>query len=265
MSTKKTGIQLVTDEPRKAKKTPGGFDGPPAEGGLSIDRLAQAFAAMMGEQDPYETATKGTQEVVEVDTSPDLDELGSDVDAPHSPSCRVNPQSILEALLFVGLPEGQPLSSERVASLMRGVRSTEIDEFARDLAHHYETNGCPYEVVYEGAGWLLRLRKEFRQYGAVLEAKTRRVRLDAGALDALAVVAWNQPVARDDLTRLGCDATPAVMRQLVRRGLLELVKLPRDQEDGQEEIPYYRTTPRFLEVFQLRSLSDLPDPHEPPR
>ena len=81
----------------------------------------------------------------------------------------------------------------------------------------------------------------------------------------MAVVAWNQPVARDDLTRLGCDATPAVMRQLVRRGLLELVKLPHDKDDGQEEIPYYRTTPRFLEVFQLRSLSDLPDPHEPPR
>ena len=255
----------MTTEPRKAEKPSGGFDGPPAEGGLSIDRLAQAFAAMMGEQAPYESPPKGTQEVVEIDTSPDLDETSDAADTPQTPTCRVNPQSILEALLFVGVPEGQPLSSERVANLMRGVRSSEIDEFARDLAHHYEINGCPYEVVSEGTGWILRLRKEFRQYGAVLEAKTRRVRLDAGALDALAVVAWNQPVARDDLTRLGCDATPAVMRQLVRRGLLELVKLPRDQIDVQEEIPCYRTTPRFLEVFQLRSLSDLPDPHEPPR
>ena len=170
-----------------------------------------------------------------------------------------------EALLFVGLPNGQPLSSEKVASLMRGVRSTEIDEFARDLAQHYETNGCPYEIVSEGSGWILRLRKEFRQYGAILEAKTRRVRLDAAALDALAVVAWNQPVARDDLARLGCDATPAIMRQLVRRGLLELVKLPCESGNGEEEIPCYRTTSRFLEVFQLHSLSDLPDPHEPPR
>ena len=259
------GIQLVTNEPRKAKKTLGGFEGPPADGGLSIDRLAQAFAAMMGEQDPYGSATQGTQEVVEIDASPDLDETVNAADTPQTPTCRVNPQSILEALLFVGLPDGQPLSSEKVASLMRGVRSSEIDEFARDLAHHYEINGCPYEVVSEGSGWILRLRKEFRQYGAVLEAKTRRVRLDAGALDALAVVAWNQPVAREDLTRLGCDTTPAVMRQLVRRGLLELVKLPRGQIDTQEEVPCYRTTPRFLEVFQLRSLSDLPDPHEPPR
>ena len=66
----------MTDEPRKAKKTPGGFDGPPAEGGLSIDRLAQAFAAMMGEQDPYETATKGTQKNSPRNTSEFLHPIG---------------------------------------------------------------------------------------------------------------------------------------------------------------------------------------------
>ena len=254
----------MTTEPRKAEKPLGGFDGPPAEGGLSIDRLAQAFAAMMGEQDPYESPSKGTNEVVEIDASPDLDDTeGSE--ASHASACRVNPRSILEALLFVGLPGGKPLPSQRVSKLMRGVRSVEIDEFAQELSRFYGVNGCPYEVVSEGSGWILRLREEYRQYGAILEAKTRRVRLDAGALDALAVVAWNQPVAREDLAKLGCDASPAVMRQLVRRGLLELVKLPCDNKDIQEDLPCYRTTSRFLEVFQLRSLSDLPDPRESPR
>ena len=254
----------MTTEPRKAEKPSGGFDGPPAEGGLSIDRLAQAFAAMMGEQDPYESPPKGTQEVVEIDTSPDLDDIGSS-GASHASACRVNPRSILEALLFVGLPGGKPLSSQRVSKLMRGVRSVEIDEFAQELSRFYEVNGCPYEVVSEGSGWMLRLREEYRQYGAILEAKTRRVRLDAGALDALAVVAWNQPVAREDLSELGCDTSPAVLRQLVRRGLLELVKLPSNNDEMCEDLPCYQTTSRFLEVFQLRSISDLPDPREPPR
>ena len=148
---------------------------------------------------------------------------------------------------------------------MRGVRSVEIDEFAQELSRFYEVNGCPYEVVSEGSGWILRLREEYRQYGAILEAKTRRVRLDAGALDALAVVAWNQPVAREDLSKLGCDTSPAVLRQLVRRGLLELVKLPSNNDEICEDLPCYQTTSRFLEVFQLRSISDLPDPREPPR
>ena len=254
----------MTTEPRKAKKTSSGFDGPPAEGGLSIDRLAQAFAAMMGEQDPYESPSKGTQGVVEIDSSPDLDETGSPT-ASRASTCRVNPRSILEALLFVGLPRGKPLSSQQVSKLMRGVRSVEIDEFAQELSRFYEVNGCPYQVVSEGSGWILRLREEYKRYGAILEAKTRRVRLDVGALDALAVVAWNQPVAREDLSKLGCDASPAIMRQLVRRGLLELVKLPCADEKTSEDLLCYQTTSRFLEVFQLRSLSDLPNPHDPPR
>jgi chromosome segregation and condensation protein ScpB len=64
-------------------------------------------------------------------------------------------------------------------------------------------------------------------------------------------------VPRDKLVEFGCDAGPAVLRQLVRRGLLELV-----HEEGGE--PCYRTTPKFLEVFKLDSLADLPAPNDPP-
>lgn len=239
-----------------------GFQGPPADGGMSIDRLAQAFAAMMGEPSPY-AADGVADRLVEVDTSPDLDQAGGEAPA-ESASCRVDARSILEALLFVGLPGGEPLSSRRVARLMRGVRAAEIDELAADLSSQYAANGCPYEVVSQASGWLLRLRDDYRQFGALLEAKTRRVRLDAAALDALAVVAWNQPVGRSKLCELGCDAGPAVLRQLVRRGLLELSKSSDGAANSAEE-PCYQTTKKFLEVFRLRSLADLPDPHEPPR
>ena len=244
---------------------PAGFQAAPADGGMSIDRLAQAFAAMMGEQDPYQATTSPAAPVAQIDASPDLDEAACAADASTDAACRISPRSILEALLFVGLPAAAPLSSRRVAKLMRGVRPAEIDQLATDLAGQYRANGCPYEVVSQENGWVMRLREEYRQFGAVLEARTRRVRLDAAALDALAVVAWNQPVAREGLAQLGCDAGPAVFRQLIRRGLLELVKLPVAGKDNATEVPHYRTTPRFLEVFSLRSLDDLPDPHEPPR
>ena len=62
----------------------------------------------------------------------------------------------------------------------------------------------------------------------------------------------------EKLVELGCDASPAVLRQLVRRGLLEL-----RHDDG--ELPCYRTTPKFLEVFKLGSLADLPSPTDPPQ
>lgn len=235
----------------------GGFTAPPADGGLSIDRLARAFASMMGVADPY-TAPPADEEpaaVAEVDPSPDLDE------GPAGPAgglpCRVSPATILEALLFVGLPGGAPLESRRVAGLMRGVRAEEIDDIAEELSRRYRANRCPYELVAQGAGWVMRLREEFAAFGQVVEGRARQVRLDAEALDVLAVVAWNQPVPRDRLVELGCDASPSALRALVRRGLLEL-------GPGADGAACYRTTRKFLDVFHLSRLEDLPAPDDPP-
>ena len=106
---------------------------------------------------------------------------------------------------------------------------------------------------------MMRLKPEFARFGQVLEARARMVRLDGEALDVLAVVAWNQPVARDRLVEFGCDAAPTTLRMLVRRGLLELV--PGETKDAE---PAYRTTRKFLDVFRLESLADLPSPDAPP-
>lgn len=245
-------------EGERGRAAPGaGFTAPPADGGLSIDRLARAFASMMGVADPY--APTSQQEsgatIAEVDPSPDLDEAPVAA-APETP-CRVSPETILEALLFVGLPGGEALDSRRVAGLMRGVRPQEIDDIAIELGRRYRANRCPYEVVSLGRGWVMRLRPEYAAFGRIVETRTRQVRLDAESLEVLAVVAWNQPVPRDRLVELGCDASPSVLRGLVRRGLLAL-------ETGSDGTPRYRTTRRFLDLFSLARLEDLPPPDAPP-
>jgi len=233
-----------------------GFRGRPSDGGLSIDRLAQAFAAMMGTGDSS-SAQEDQQGVANVDTSPDLDADSSEATDPDE-FCRVTPATILEAMLFVGLPEGEPLCSRKVAALMRGVRPQEVDEIAEELRARYDRQQRPYELISVGSGWVLRLRESYRQFGRILEQRARQVRLGEEALDTLAVVAWNQPVRRDRLVSLGCDARPTTLRQLVRRGLLRLVT----GEKGEE--PFYETTEKFLDVFKLQQLSDLPKPDAPP-
>ena len=257
-----------TPRPTPAPDTPAppsaGFQAPPADGGLSIDKLAQAFAAMMGTGDPY-APPEADADVVKVDASPVLDDDGF-ASASDDGAFRVCPESILEAILFVGLPDGEAVTSRKVASLMRGVRPQEIDELAAELGRRYRANNCPYEVVAKDAGWVMRLRPEFTHFGNVVEARSRTVRLDSEALDVLALVAWNQPVKRDRIVELGCDARPTVWRQLVRRGLLELVheEGPHDG-NGTPPEPSYRTTRKFLEVFRLESIDDLPEPTEPPK
>jgi segregation and condensation protein B len=243
--------------PRTGGPAPGeGFRGRPSDGGLSIDRLAQAFAAMMGTGEPL-AAEESSSEDVAVDVSQDLDADSADATDPDE-FCRVTPATILEAMLFVGMPGGEPLCSRKVASLMRGVRPQEVDEIAEELRARYDRQQRPYEVISVGSGWVLRLRDSYRQFGRILEQRAKQVRLGEEELDILAVVAWNQPVRRDQLVGLGCDARPTTLRQLVRRGLLRLVTA----EKGEE--PSYETTEKFLDIFKLDKLADLPKPDAPP-
>lgn len=254
------------DEPGSPRERPGVGDTEDSPPVLSLDRLAKAFAAMLGgprERPAAEAATAagdsppegegGTSPVlIEIDASPDLDQ-----ESRSDAACRVDPAAILEAMLFVGMPDGGPVPAARIASLIRGVDEAEVESLASDLAARYSAQNRPYEVVRRGSGWLVRLRPEFERFGSLVEERTRSVRLDEASLDILATVAWNQPVGRDSLVTLGCDARPSMLAQLVRRGLLAVEK-----DAGGK--PCYRTTPRFLEVFRLESLDDLPRTGEAP-
>ena len=82
---------------RKQKPEAAGFTAPPADGGLSIDRLAQAFAAMMGSPEP-EVAEPAPAAVVEVDASPDLDA------EPEAMGCRSVPGRFWRRCSLLGFP-----------------------------------------------------------------------------------------------------------------------------------------------------------------
>ena len=88
-----------------------------------------------------------------------------------------------------------------------------------------------------------------RLYGSLREA-----RLSPAALDVLSLVAYRQPVTRQEVENLRGVECASVLRHLVRFGL---ISLQRGQDKPGEVC--YSTTSRFLQMFQLRSLEDLPN------
>jgi segregation and condensation protein B len=92
-------------------------------------------------------------------------------------------------------------------------------------------------------------------YGRVKEAK-----LSQAAIDVLAVVAYNQPLTRPEIDRLRNAASASLLSQLVRRGLLRV-----ERPDQKPREPIYYTTERFLELFHLQSLDELPRSQDPDR
>ena len=159
-------------------------------------------------------------------------------------------------MLFVGNRENQPLSSTRAAELMRGVSPGEISGLVDELNHRYALDGCPYEIVNEGAGYRLVLRRAFNPVRNKFYGRVREARLSQAAVDVLAIVAYRQPLTAEEVTGLRGTASGHLLAQLVRRQLLRI-----QRPAGKGRVQYY-TTDRFLELFRLESLDDLPQAEE---
>ena len=156
-------------------------------------------------------------------------------------------------MLFIGHPNNEPLTSDKVASYMRGVRPQEIDGLVVELNRAYEDEGCPYRIESVGAGYRLVLREELSSLRDKFFGRIRAAKLSQAAIDILAVVAYKQPVTRDEIDALRGKPAGALLTQLVRRELLRI-----ERAHDKPRVPHYCTTDRFLQLFGLESLQDLP-------
>ncbi|HEX3727343.1 MAG TPA: SMC-Scp complex subunit ScpB [Pirellulales bacterium] len=221
--------------------------GPAQHTSLSLEELGAALGDMLQRgDDPYATARDpgdGGQGASELPIS----------EADDADSTPISPRSILEAMLFVGSPVNEPLTSKQVASLMRGVRPAEIDQLVGDLNRDYDAWNCPYTIAAEGAGYRLMLRDKYARIRDQFYGKTRSAKLSQAAIEVLAVVAYQPGIAADDISRLRAKPSGHILAQLVRRQLLRL-----ERGDSKPRLTRYFTTSRFLELFALASLADLP-------
>jgi segregation and condensation protein B len=162
---------------------------------------------------------------------------------------------IIEALLFVG---GTPLTAKRAREILRGLSAEQFDDAIMQLNADYRRQARPYAIHPQGAGWVLTLRPRYRHVIDKLYGGVREARLSTAAIDVLALVAYRQPVTKADVDTMRGADSGALLRQLVRRGLVQIMPLPgaRPREVA------YTTTPKFLEMFGLQSLDDLPKTHD---
>ncbi|HET6880046.1 MAG TPA: SMC-Scp complex subunit ScpB [Pirellulales bacterium] len=225
---------------------------PPAlDAGLSLEDLNAAFAGMMsGGHDPYSEAPPAT---MDPSASEILDAAAAGAERDDDACCEITPATILEAMLFVGSAAGEPLSSQQVAGMMRGVRPTEIDDLVRDLNERYQADGRPYCIENRGRGYRLALREQFAPLVDKFYGRNRQARLSAGAIEVLSLIAYNRAETADELARLRGRPSGAILSQLVRR---QLLRIERDAND--RRLVRYYTTPRFLALLGVQSLDDLP-------
>jgi segregation and condensation protein B len=166
---------------------------------------------------------------------------------------RPEPAQVIESLLFVG---GQPLTAKAICGLLRGDFDANFVEQAVDeLNRRYARQNRPYEVRLAEGGYRIILRPEFEPLrNRVYGFGPRQVRLSQDALEILALVAYRQPLTKRKTEEIAKRNAGAALRQLLERGLLVLER----PEGARADEAQYRTTPRFLQLFGVARLDDLP-------
>ncbi|MGA8280477.1 MAG: SMC-Scp complex subunit ScpB [Desulfobacterales bacterium] len=165
-----------------------------------------------------------------------------------------NLKSIIESLLFVS---DEPLTIERLKIVLSPAAGGDIRSALNLLSEEYEARRGGFQLKEIAGGYQLRTRPEFSEWITKL-VQPRAPRLSKAALETLAIIAYKQPVIRSDVEHIRGVDCGGVIRVLLERNLIRVL--------GRKEIPgrplIYATTKRFLEVFDLKDLKDLPTPKE---
>jgi len=158
---------------------------------------------------------------------------------------------IVEAVI---LASPDPISAARIAELIPRCNPTQVRAHVKSLCETYAEDRRAFEIWEVAGGYQFRSLPEFAPYVKQIQ-KTRPLRLSQAALETLAVVAYRQPVTRAEVEHVRGVDGGAVLRSLLERDLVRIA--------GHREVPgrpiVYATTRRFLEVFGLPKLGDLPN------
>jgi segregation and condensation protein B len=162
----------------------------------------------------------------------------------------VEKRQIVEALL---LASHEAVPAARLAAVLGETSARDVRSLVDALNSEYEAGARGFRIEEVAGGFQLRTLPELAPWLQKLRPQPP-LRLSRASLETLAIVAYKQPITRAELEHVRGVDVGAVLSSLLERQLVRVA--------GHREVPgrpmLYATSRRFLEVFGLASLSDLP-------
>lgn len=158
--------------------------------------------------------------------------------------------SVVEAVLFAS---DEPLSPTRLASIVE-TTTKEIKDSIQSLNEEYKASNRAFRIEPIAGGFQMLTLSPYNAWLQKLLRARSDSKLSSAALETLAIISYKQPIIRADIEAIRGVAAGEMIRSLMYKGLVKIV--------GRAEIigrpMLYGTTKKFLEVFGLNSLKDLP-------
>jgi len=163
----------------------------------------------------------------------------------------IEPVDLLEALLFAS---DTPIEAERIQEVLELPSPAAARELVEALALRLDREARALRVVEAGGGFRLVTRPEVAPWLVKLQRSKTKSRLSRPALEALAIIAYRQPVSRPEVDGIRGVNSEGVLDSLLDRRLIRIA----GRKDSPGRPFLYETTREFLLAFGLRDPSDLP-------
>ena len=163
-------------------------------------------------------------------------------------------ESVAEAVLFAS---DEPLRAERLADIVgTGVR--QIRQYIENLNDKYKEHNNAFRIEQIAGGYQMLTLNCYNHWLKKLLRARGDSKLSPAAVETLAIIAYKQPVIRADIEAIRGVAAGEMIRSLMYKGMVKIT--------GRAEVlgrpMLYGTTKKFLEIFGLNSLKDLPKVEE---
>jgi len=162
-----------------------------------------------------------------------------------------NIDAIVEALIFAS---ETPLASKKIKEILEEVSEKEIRESIERISGKYSEIQSPLEIVEVAGGYQIVTRPDFSFWLSRLYRSRNSGRLTSKALETLSIIAYRQPITKQEIEGIRGVNVDGVIKTLIERDLITVT--------GRQKAPgnplLYGTSPYFLEYFGLKDISDLP-------
>src|SRR3954454_8167820 len=156
----------------------------------------------------------------------------------------------IEAILMVA---EEPVEPQLLGQLLE-MSPKKVEALCAELATAYESDDRGFVLVRVAGGYRFQSHPDLAPYVERFVLEGQSARLSAAALETLAIVAYKQPVSRNQVASIRGVNVDGVMRTLQQRGFIE--EVGRDPGPGQAVL--YGTTRQFLERLGLDPAAVLP-------
>ena len=161
-----------------------------------------------------------------------------------------NIKAIIEALVLVS---DTPLALEKICAVITEVEKSQVKDALDKLIAEYEQRQSGICLQEVAGGYQFRTRAELSNWVKKLK-HSKPASLSPASLETLAIVAYRQPIVKAEIESIRGVDVSAPLRGLLDKKLVRIV--------GRKDVPgkpiIYGTTRKFLEVFNLKDLSELP-------